>query len=235
MNYCNEFNSLSVLSLYEGELLGVVHKIYFDAKLKKIVEIELVAENGIKLILPTKNIYRIGKHAITVKNNQSVNLRVEDSTLIACPVDSKVYSINGEYLGIIKDISFNEKYQTEKILLDNSKTLEVSNLASCGKNTIIFYEENSKPNLKKLAPNKTPKEFKTDNIQTAEILPIETKQAGYQKKSLSINFLVGRVCTKDIVNFNNEILVKANTKITKKILKEISRFGKIRELMLFSK
>ena len=28
--YCKEFNSFSVLSLYEGELLGKVDKLYFD-------------------------------------------------------------------------------------------------------------------------------------------------------------------------------------------------------------
>ena len=34
MYYCNDFYGLSVLSLYEGELLGVVEKLYFDKKLK---------------------------------------------------------------------------------------------------------------------------------------------------------------------------------------------------------
>ena len=67
MYYCNDLLSLSVLSLYEGELIGVVDKLYFDKKLKKLVEIELVREDGGKMILPTKNVYKVGKNAITIK------------------------------------------------------------------------------------------------------------------------------------------------------------------------
>ena len=33
MHYCCDFYSLSVLSLYEGEFLGKVNKLYFDKKL----------------------------------------------------------------------------------------------------------------------------------------------------------------------------------------------------------
>ncbi|MCQ2564930.1 MAG: hypothetical protein MJ152_03655, partial [Clostridia bacterium] len=48
-------------------------------------------------------------------------------------------------------------------------------------------------------------------------------------------FLLGRIFTKDIFNFNNELLIKAHTIINKKHLKEVNKFGKLRELMLFSK
>ena len=40
---------------------------------------------------------------------------------------------------------------------------------------------------------------------------------------------------KDIFNFNNELLIKAHSVINKKNLKEINKFGKLRELMLYSK
>ena len=241
---CTDFNSLSVLSIYEGELLGVVDKLYFDKKLRKLIELELIGTDGAKLILPTKNIYHIGKNAITVKNNQMVNLKVNDSEFCLSPISSKAYSLSGEYLGIIKEISFNDKYLTEKIALDNDKTLNVSELASCGKNTVIFYEANNNVDVKKFMPSKnTPKKYKTANVQQAEIQPIQTDEAKQEEKpkeqpakqTFSAEFLLGRVCTKDIFNFNNEILIKAHTVVNKKNLKEINKFGKLRELMLYSK
>ena len=241
MYYCNDLNSLSVLSLYEGELLGVVNRLYFDKKLKKLVSIELINDDGVALVLPVKNIYNVGKNAITVKNNQSVSFEIEQSNYVTCPIDSKAYSINGEYLGCVKEISFNEKFATEKISLDNNLTLSIADLASCGKNTIIFYNNKQKVNISKFTPNKAPKIFKTSTPIQTEILPeintnkfaepIEEKQTQIQNSG----FLIGRICTKDILNFNNEILIKANKTITKKILKDISRFGKLRELMIFSK
>ncbi len=241
--YCNDLYSLSVLSLYEGELLGVVDKLYFDKKLKKLIELELIGEDDIRLILPTKNIYRIGKNAITVKNNQAVNLKVTANENASCPIGSKAYSINGEYLGSIKEISLNEKYITEKLSLDNNNTLDISTLASFGKNTIIFNDANNTIDVKKFTPNKTPKIYKTITTQNAEILPIDATNENKNivpvdtqiQQNKNPDFLLGRICSKDIYNFNNELLIKANSIVNKKNLKEIKRFGKLRELMLYIK
>ncbi len=258
MYYCNEFLGLNVLSLYEGELLGVVDKLFFDKKLKKLLEVELIGEDGARLTLPTKNIYHIGKNAITVKNNQAVSLKVEENSLSPCPTNSKAYTIKGEFLGLVKEISLNEKFLTEKFSLDNGSTLEVKNLASSSKNTTIFYENTDKVNVKKFTPNKAPKIFKSFKRVEAQILPVENKASAQtddanptqtpvqsnpqvvpvedtNKQLQTAEFLLGRVCTKDIFNFNNEILIKAHTVINKKNLKEINKFGKLRELMLYSK
>lgn len=238
MYYCNDFYSLSVLSLYEGELLGKVDKLFFDKKLKKLIEIELVGEDGSKLSLETKNIYHIGKNAITVKNNQAVNLKVDETTLYACPINSKAYSITGEFLGVIKEISVNEKFITQKISFDNNNVIDVENIASFGKNTVIFYGD-TKINMKKFEPYKTPKIFKQKVQQLVQSMPVEENSnvvlIEKPKHIQNADFLLGRVCTKDIFNFNNEILIKAHTIINKKNLKEVNKFGKLRELMLYSK
>lgn len=246
MYYCNEFLSLNVLSLYEGELIGIVDKLYFDKKMKKLIQLELIGENDTRLILPTKNIYHIGKNAITVRNNQAVSLKVEDSEYYLCPIGSKAYTIKGEYLGIIRELSLNDKFLTEKFSLDNNQTLNVKALASFGKNTVIFYDETDKINVSKFVPNKSPKIFKSEKIQIANIMPVEEKKEEKpinavpveENKKPSVqnsDFLLGRICTKDIFNFNNELLIKAHAVVNKKNLKEINKYGKLRELMLFCK
>lgn len=248
MYSCKEFYSLSVLSLYEGEFLGKVERLYFDKKLKKLLEIELIGEDESRLNLLTKNIYHVGKNAITVKNNQSISLKIEESLLYVCPINSKAYSITGEFLGVVKDISFNEKFITQKVLLDNNGALDVDNIASFGRNTIIFYGDH-KTNIKKFTPKKVPKLFKNKEVQIANILPVTNveennqieenfKQEEKNKKTencLNADFLIGRICTKDIFNFNNELLIKSHTIVNKKNLKEIGRYGKLRELMLYTK
>ncbi len=238
MYYCKDFNSLSVLSLYEGDLLGKVDKLLFDKKLKKLCEIELIGVDGARLILPIKNIYHVGKNAITVKNNQAILMESEQSDLCIAPLSSKVFSISGEFLGVVDEISFNEKFLSEKISLETGELLDVKDIASCGRNTVIFYNSDKKINLNNFTPSKQPKQFKGEEV-VAQTLPIEQKEIKtYEKKNVTVqntNFLIGRVCTKDIFNFNNEILIKAYAVVNKKNLKEISRFGKLRELMLYSK
>ena len=249
MYCCKDFSSISVLSLYEGELLGVVDKLFFDKNLKKLVEVELVGEDGVKLSLPTKNIYHVGKNAITIRNNQAVSIKIDSNNLCSNPTESKAYTIKGEFIGIIKEVYFNDKYLTQKIELENGNFLETNLVASCGKNTTIFYEKDNVVDIKKFTPNKKQKSSNT-NYNQAES---ETDKAVINTKTESENkdvenenkkeknivqvsdFLIGRTCTKDIFNFNNEILIKAHSIINKKNLKEISKFGKLRELMLFSK
>lgn len=246
MYNCKDIISHSVLSLYEGELLGVVDKLFFDKKLKKVVELQLIGEDGVKLSLPTKNIYHIGKNAITVRNNQCVEINTETTKLIAAPINSKAYSIQGEFLGVIGKISFNEKFITTEIELENNTKLNPKFIASCSKNTMIFYNKEDKIDVNRFTPNKNKKVLREKSVDIKEtkqeqenLLSTEQKTENSiieeQKHSLSTDFLIGRICTKDIFNFNNEILIKAHTIINKKNLKDLIKFGKVRELMLFSK
>lgn len=237
MIYCNELNKLSVLSLYEGDLIGVVDKLYFDKRLKKLIELELIGENGAKLILPTKNIYHIGKNAITVKNNQMVNLGLNNNEHTTCPIGVKAFSIKGEFLGVISEISLDEKFLAKKISLDNNSAIDIARLTSVGKNAIVFSDAN-KINVNKFSPEKTPKNFKSEIVQVAEVLPVEKVDEQVNNIVPNIqnsDFLLGRICLKDIFNFNNELLIKSHAIINKKNLKEINKYGKLRELMLYSK
>ena len=240
MYYCKELFSLNILSLYEGELLGAVNRLYFDKKLKRLLEIELINEEGAKLILSTKNIYHIGKNAITIKNNQCVDIKIDETDLVSCPIGSKAYSITGEYLGLVTEITVNEKFVVDKISLDNNTTLTTDLIATLGKNTIIFYEEIKKVNINKFSPTKQPKTLKVEDAQEVNILPSTPPQTNnnivpVEPTIQTTDFILGRVCKKDILNFNSEVLIKANSVVTKKHLKEINRFGKLRELMLYLK
>lgn len=237
----NDLISKNVLSLYEGELLGSVDKLYFDKKIKKLIALEILSENETRFILPTKNIYKVGKHAITIKNNQAMNLKIEETNLCRFPILSKAYTINGEYLGVIKDISINSKFITETISLEDNTPIDVNLLASCGKNTIIFYDKHQPKKTSTHSTDK-PDGYKQEPVQTVSILPVENNLINSTSSENQIkptyqnpNFLLGRVCTKDIFNFNNELLIKSHGVVTKKNLKEINKYGKLRELMLFSK
>ncbi|MBQ7307557.1 MAG: hypothetical protein IJW82_03420 [Clostridia bacterium] len=56
-----------------------------------------------------------------------------------------------------------------------------------------------------------------------------------ERKTSNINFLQGRMVTKDITNFLGEIIIKKNTIITKSHIEKAKKFYKVRELIYFSK
>lgn len=244
MYYCSELKSMSVLSLYEGELVGIVDKLFFDKRMKKLIELEVMSENGNKLILQVENIYKIGKNAITVKNNQSLKLKIEENKLSSNPIGSKAYTINGEYLGVVQEICIDEKFKTTKINLSNDKIIDAENILSSGKNTIIFIDEKNKNNIQKKQSlfnkffknvekiNKNNNNYSKNIEKTQIINDFSNKNKNF---NYSPDFLIGRICTKDILNFNKEVLIKSQTKITKDDLVKINKYGKLHELMLYSK
>ena len=239
MYYCKNLQTLTILSLFEGEIIGKVNKLYFDKNLKKLCEIEIVSEEGVRMFLPAKNIYNVGKNALTIKNNQAVFLKNINELDLVAPVGSKAYSIGGEFLGVVDEICLTSKFATEKILLDNGALLDIKFIASCGKSTIVFNTQNERFNLKNFMPEKQPKEFKQETVEIANVLPVEKEdeieEIEEKKNVQNSDFLLGRICLKDITNFNNEILIKANSIINKKNLKEINKYGKLKELMIYSK
>lgn len=233
-----QLHSLNVLSLYEGEIVGKVNKLHLDKKLKKLVALELIFDSGAVMMLSIKNVYRFGKHAIIIKNNQAISIKDNNQETCLVPFGSKAYSINGEFLGIVEEIIFSDKFVVEKIILEGNKTVDAKLIASCGKNAIIFNSQEEKINIKNLMPIKEPKNFAQKDEKKVSVMPVENDvvEVGSVKPLVqSSDFLIGRVCGKDIYNFNNEILVKANAVINKKIIKDANKFGKLRELMLYSK
>ena len=216
---CKELLGLSLLSLYEGELLGVVDKLYFDKDLKRLLSISLVGEDGTRWVVPSKSIYHIGPNAITIKNKQSTSLELSADDTLVCPLGNKVYSIEGEYLGLAVDIAFDQKFRTNKIYLDNGTSEDIENLTSCGKSTLIFSKNKIKSSL--FGP-------KTTTINQS------TKPAAASKLTLKRTNYIGRICTKDIVGFNNELLIRAGTPITKKHIAELKKYNKLNELKLYA-
>ena len=109
--YLSELLQKPLLCLYEGELLGNINRVFFDKSKKKIKYFEILNDEEISYCLYPKFIYTLGKHAITIKNKQNLILSLNDNSTNAyiLPINAKVYSLQGEYLGIVKDYSITEK------------------------------------------------------------------------------------------------------------------------------
>lgn len=246
---------LPVLSLYEGELIGNVTKIYFNEKLNKIISFSVSGEGDISYTLLPKSIYKIGKNAITIKNNSSLTLNVENFG-ISSPLNYKTYSIQGEYLGKLDQITFRENYSVDSLVLDSGKTYLPENLFSCGKNTIIIREETAQMTNQKFKQRFTPKFFKSKEKTNVFALPVEHAEIDEQdileikpkpalqkededklkeNKTKSSKFLIGRTALQTIMLDDKNVLIKANSTITEKIISLACTNNKLRELMTYSK
>lgn len=234
--YISELLEKPILSLYEGELIGNINKIYFDKTRNKIKLFEILNEEDIAYCLSPKYIYTIGKHAITIKNKQNLTLALNENTqsLQILPLNVKVYSLQGEYLGIVKDYSMNEKFELENLIMDNQNLIKISSLASSSSNSVVTYYDDEHVNIKSFRYKIQHK----NNDAKVKVLPklfSSFNKIAPNPSNKKENFIIGRICTKDIFDNNHNIIIKQNSTITEQILALASSKNKLQDLMKYSK
>lgn len=234
--YLNELLQKPILSLYEGEILGNINKILFDRNKKKIKSFQILNEEDISYSLSPKHIYAVGKHALTIKNKQNLTLSITDSidehTL---PLNAKVYSLQGEYLGVVNDYSINENYIIENILLNNQQIISIDDMASCGNNSIVVYDSLEHVNINSFRYRISNKNKQETKVKVLPKLFSSFNKIVPNTSNKKNNFIVGRICTKDIYDNQNNVIIKQNSTITEQILALASNKNKLQELMKYSK
>lgn len=233
--YLSEILQKPILSLYEGEILGNIDKVFFDKSKRKIMSFEILNEEGLSYCLLPKHIYTLGKHAITIKNKQNLTLTLNEDNYskTILPLDVKVYSLQGEYLGIAKDYSITEKFELENIILDNQNLISVGEIASCSSSSIVaYYDEHV--NIKSFRYKIQRKPNENNKVKVLPKLFTSFNKIATNQSQKS-NFVVGRICTKDILDNQRNIIIKQNSTITDQTIALASSKNKLQELMKYSK
>ena len=233
--YLSELLQKPLLCLYEGELLGNINKVFYDKSKKKIKSFEIVNDEDISYCLYPKYIYTIGKHAITIKNKQHLILSINDDNTYVLPINAKVYSLQGEYLGIVTDYSINDKYMVENLILDNQQLIHISEMASFSANSVVVYYSQNHVNINSF---RYKIQHKSDHDTKVKVLPklfSSFNKIAPNPNNQKENFIVGRICTKDILDNQQNVIIKQNSTITEQTLALASNKNKLQELMKYSK
>lgn len=234
--YLSELLQKPLLCLYEGELLGNINKVFFDKNKKKITSFEILNEEELTYCLNPKHIYTIGKHAITIKNKQHLELLLNnDNSYTLLPINAKVYSLQGEYLGIAKDYSLNEKYVLENLILDNQQLININDIASCSSNSVVVYYMQEHVNINSFRYRIQNKNNQNSKVKVLPKLFSSFNKIAPNPTNKRENFIVGRICTKDIYDNQQNIIIKQNSTITEQTLALASSKNKLQELMKYSK
>ncbi len=248
-----------VINLYNGNTEGTVKNICFDNRLKKATHLILFNDSEEEeMLLAISKIYKIGSSAITIKNSEGLL-----PTLFASKIEynnqinNTAYSLEGDNLGVVKDIVLTDSYKVDKIIV-GEKEFSSNNVISFNDNNLILnssgvkYTKEScqqklslpkpKLDLVKILPKMPEKE--TDPIPKIEFNEIDLKpKQNYkisenplpQRMITSQNYLLGRKLNKTIYGLNNEIIAKKDCIITEKILNNAKSHNKLVELAVFSK
>ncbi|MBQ7798596.1 MAG: hypothetical protein IJ371_05685 [Clostridia bacterium] len=215
--------------------MGNINKVFFDKSKKKIKCFEILNDEEISYCLEPKFIYTIGKHAITIKNKQHLVLSLNENNNTLLPIDAKVYSLQGEYLGIVKDYSLTDKYQIENLILDNQQIININDMASCSTNSVVVYYSQEHVNIKAFRYRIQNKSTQNSKVKVLPKLFSSFNKIATNPTQQKENFIIGRICTKDIFDNQQNIIIKQNSTITDQTLALASSKNKLQELMKYSK
>lgn len=231
--------SSPTISLYEGELIGTIYNITIDCYTKKCKYAHILSEDdNIPKIIKFSEIYKFGKDCVFVKNKHSIELSdnypCELSKTIN-PINLEVYSLEGSYIGKVTDIIINKNYTIDKILINNSTTIDNKNIFNIGKSVILI--DNKKTSISKFKPtqkiiNNTKEQNKVVILNTTT--KENPKNIDNYKIITDSKFLIDRIITTDIIAQNGEIIAKSGSKITKDIIHKSSYYGKLLDISRFS-
>lgn len=229
--------STPVISLYEGEHIGIIYNIMFDYRQKKCNFACILNENdNIPRLIKFKDIFKIGNDCIFIKNLTCLDLEtncekeMEENTN---PINLKVYNLSCEFLGTSHDIIVDDNFRISQIVLNNGKIIERNDILNIGKSTIIVGSDVSiqkfKPVVKSIKIQNSPKKV----MILSDFINSETNT---QNKIITdFRFLIGRILSQDVIALNGEMIARKDSIVTKDIINKASSYGKLVEIARYSK
>lgn len=229
--------STPVISLYEGEHIGIIYNIMFDYRQKKCNFACILNENdNIPRLIKFKDIFKIGNDCIFIKNLTCLDLEtncekeMEENTN---PINLKVYNLSCEFLGTSHDIIVDDNFRISQIVLNNGKIIEKNDILNIGKSTIIVGSDVSiqkfKPVVKSIKIQNSPKKV----MILSDFINSETNT---QNKIITdFRFLIGRILSQDVIALNGEMIARKDSIVTKDIVNKASSYGKLVEIARYSK
>ncbi|MBE5738539.1 MAG: hypothetical protein E7354_02295 [Clostridiales bacterium] len=237
MNKLSELISTPVISLYEGQEIGIVYNISFNFKSKKYKYAYILNEHeNIMYTINLNDIYYIGQDCIFIKNLSFAELKDNiDKELKECQplLNLKIYNMTGEYLGISKDAEIEDNFTIRNIITDREEAISYDKIVNIGS---IILVGNKKININKFSPTKKIKVCKKTASDHIVILNTpKTIDTNTQNKIITDSrFLIGRRVTHDIRAINGEIIARTGNIINKEILTKASNYGKLIEVSRYS-
>ena len=138
---CKVSNIISsfVVSVYNGQIEGVVSNILFNEK--KHAKYLIISQNDEQfLVLNTSNIYKLGDGAVIIKNSDCLNLMSNMELEIKnyfSPINSIIVSVDGNFLGYVTDIELDEKFNILSFESSNKNSVNLNRVINISESVII--------------------------------------------------------------------------------------------------
>ena len=231
-----------IISIFDCKNIGTCTNLIFN-KNYKCIYIE-TSYKDMKYFINVRDIVSAENDGILIKNlsnlllNTSIDLEISNNFNIST---AAIYLTNGTFMGNVKNILLDNKFYVSQIITDKDFQLEKNMIYNLSNEIILAKETQRKNNRYKYKPKSMPKSntiYESLIVSTnANSIPTQskTRKDNLDTYSKNISKILNRQITKDIFTTNGEIIAKSGSKITKECLKRAKTFGKLYELIKFSR
>ncbi len=222
--------SLPVISLHEQKVVGILTNVHI--RRNKITCVEVVDESDYtRYILYIKDIYSFGTKAVIVKNSSVMRLMQSEQLSLNntyCPIGKFALTLDGNQFDRIIDIVISDKWDVVEYITASGSYNATTCLLTPD---MVLVGSLKRPKLSGFKPRTA-----INTLRTGEqVVSIQNYVELPKREVANYNYLIGRTTTRDILNFNGEIIVHDNTKINSFVLDKVKNFGKLKELTIYSK
>lgn len=225
-----------IVTLYECNECGIVENFFISSKFKcKFIE----TSNNVSYVLDTNKIKSFKEDSVIISNKSVLKLKETLALQLSKyfkPLKSKVYTLDGKYLGIVTDIILEGNFDLESLVLEEGTKINKSQIFNLSEDLILV---NQSSKIRKKSSFK-PKKVQITKVNNYDIstdikkIKIQSETPNPLPKTTYSKILLNRVVTKNIININGEIIAKANTKISLETINKARLFGKLYELIKYS-
>lgn len=246
-----------VVDISTGKIVGWILDVALDENLQKIGYYVVDEESEDELLLPLKNIFAQGGEFVTIADAAEMQFVLQDKIQI---LGKRVIGNRGENFGVVQKMQFFRqkccKICTEKCEICTKHISKIGRdaiVVAFGRRKKKLQNEgfprataDTKVSIQNFANLQATTNFA--NLQTAANPNFATMQAPtsanfvnmqavanskfepLEKVQLSSSFYVGKICTQNIVGYNNEKIVSKGQTITKSIVEKAKRHNKLNQL-----
>jgi len=227
-----------IISLYNCEILGYISKFYFNKNLK--VKYFVITNNCEEYVVDSSKILCLQNSSLVIRNSSSFILKENMSLILQDYIlinDIEIYSTSGLELGKINNIDLDDKLNLINIQSTSNETFHKSLIFNISNNICLIKDDKNTVSLKNCRPKSVPKpKTRYNNISVSIQDDNKTNKPTIQNiKPTDTNILIDRICKKNIIAPNGEMIARLNSKITYEIVKKARLYGKLYELVKFSR
>ncbi len=246
MKRLSDYLGRQIINLAAAKEEGVIINGILDDKLKRLAYFVIVNEENYEeteLFAPLKAVLQ-GTDILYIKDCKC--LEQLDPKYIKSPLKARVFNSDGELVGNVNDIIFDDKGNCTSLQLENGEIPQSEVIIASSSIVTVKGLQKIRATRKKLAAP-APAVSETMNVSEATVLPplalngpdeIEKHIENAEQPPRIIadySFLLGRKVIKNIRSHDSKVLIAENTVINDAVVKTASINGKLVELTINSK